>query len=710
MKIITCMKTAPFLISCLLVFMSSFLKGQNAFNNALILKEKKDEITKLYPSVMKQYFGKIDEEQALALKNIQLKRDSIEQLNKATLKNYSLINNLVRDTLRLVRENIKRKKERDLWLNDSIQLSFAISVANNPFSTAIEMPDSFNLKSLCARLEDLQTKLIGAEFVTTERYPTPESYVQSPNAQLRGIPSLNLLSTTQMIDGLALFLKDRIIEELNMSFLSNFRDNMSGSSGEYLRTLLPKSYETLTGYMEVEEQLVSVNNVLRTAFYTDLEALPDNLETLLINIIREKEKNTPNVAYFILPLTIMRNSMMGNHPAKIFNDISNKYFVGDYQNRFARVMHFMTVLNEDLIRIDRNDSKNLVWVTPNDWQQNFSNDPAAQRYFSGLVFQKCRKMKIGIASKDTFQNIMNQHVTEYIDLLNGLDNNYENITNTKSKNIRDSLMLDMAWQSIKMIDRDFQTYNALFSVQNDSSKWQLYRPIAESTVTMFSSLRRKNYGSAVLNAYSIISKIVLASDANNKFLRNFLFYGSFVSDVLTANNAEDVRFILSRYSAPVGSYTVKHRARWSVSINAYPGLYGGVEFSTVDTVKNSMVMGVTAPIGLSISTNTLTKRGSWSLFVPIIDIGAVLSYRFLNDNYQGLPGELSWSQVMSPGLFANYGFRKLPLAIGFGWQLTPRLRKIKNQNLTFSPVDFGRFSINTSIDIPVFYVFRSANR
>jgi hypothetical protein len=401
---------------------------------------------------------------------------------------------------------------------------------------------------------------------------------------------------------------------------------------------------------------------------------------------------------------------MGNHPAKIFNEISDKYFANDYQNRFARVMHFMTVLNEDLIRIDRADSKNMVWVNPTEWQQNFSNDAVAQRYFMGLVFQKCRKMKIGIASKDTFQNIMSQHITEYINLLNGLDNNYDKLSETKSRNLRDSFMLDMAWQTVKMIDRDFQTYNALFNVQDDISKWQDYRPIAESTLSMVSSLRRKNYGSAVLSAYGVISKVMLISNDNSKFLRNFLFYGSFISDVLTADNADDVRFILSRYSAPVGSYTVKRRATWTVSINAYPGLFGGLEFATVDTVRNSGVMGVTAPIGLSISTNILTKQGSWSFFMPIIDIGAVLSYRFKNDDYQGLPGELNWSQVLSPGLFAYYGFRKLPLALGFGWQLSPKLRQIKRQNLHFNPIDFGRFSVNATVDIPIFYVFRSANK
>jgi hypothetical protein len=540
--------------------------------------------------------------------------------------------------------------------------------------------------------------------------PTESADMQRTASQLRGIPSLNLLSPTQMIDGIALFLRNRIVEELNMAFLGNFRDNMSGNGGEYLRTLLPKSFETLSGFSEIEEQMMSVNNVLRTAFYTDLDALPENLENLLLRVIKANEKNNPNVTYYILPITIIRNALMGNHPAKIFNEISDKYFANDYQNRFARVMHFMTVLNEDLIRIDRADSKNMVWVNPTEWQQNFSNDAVAQRYFMGLVFQKCRKMKIGIVSKDTFQNIMSQHITEYIDLLNGLDNNYDKLSETKSRNLRDSFMLDMAWQTVKMIDRDFQTYNALFNVQDDISKWQDYRPIAESTLSMVSSLRRKNYGSAVLSAYGVISKVMLISNDNSKFLRNFLFYGSFISDVLTASNADDVRFILSRYSAPVGSYTVKRRATWTVSINAYPGLFGGLEFATVDTVRNSGVMGVTAPIGLSISTNTLTKQGSWSFFMPIIDIGAVLSYRFKNDDYQGLPGELNWSQVLSPGLFAYYGFRKLPLALGFGWQLSPKLRQIKKQNLNFNPIDFGRFSVNATVDIPIFYVFRSANK
>jgi hypothetical protein len=694
-------------------FAASVLNGQNAYNNALILKEQKDELSKLYPTVLKQYFEFINNDLQQAEQILKIKRDSIELLKIPEKKNYTLINNLVRDTIRLLRESIKREREKRMWLSDSTQLAFATEFIRNPYSTAIELPDSFNLKSICSRLELLQSTMLADndKLEMMRDLPTEASNMQRIGTQLRGIPSLNLLSPTQMIDGIALFLRDRIVEELNMAFLGNFRDNMSSTNGEYLRTILPKSFETLRGYSEIEEQMMSVNNVLRTAFYTDLEALPENLENLLLKVVKTEEKNQPNVSYYVLPVTIIRNALMGNHPAKIFNEISDKYFANDYNNRFARVMHFMTVLNEDLIRVERvSENKNMVWVSPIDWQQNFSEDAVAQKYFMGLVFQKCRKMKIGIASKDTFQTIMSKHITEYIDLLNGLDNNYDKIIETKSRSLRDSFMLDIAWQSVKMIDRDFQTYNTLFTVQDDISKWRDYKPIAESTLSMFSSIRRKNYGSAVLSAYSVVSKVLLTSDVNSKFLRNFLFYGSFVSDVLTANNADDVRFVLSRYSAPSGSYTVKRRASWTVSINAYPGLFGGIEFATVDSVRNSGIMGVTAPIGLSISTNTLTKRGSWSLFMPIIDIGAVLSYRFKNDDYQGLPDELTWAQVLSPGLFANYGFRKLPLSLGFGWQLSPKLRQIKNQNLVFNPIDFGRFSVNTTVDIPIFYVFRSANK
>lgn len=121
--------------------------------------------------------------------------------------------------------------------------------------------------------------------------------------------------------------------------------------------------------------------------------------------------------------------------------------------------------------------------------------------------------------------------------------------------------------------------------------------------------------------------------------------------------------------------------------------------------------GVTTPIGLSLNWGNnfygvKAKGHSFSIYVPIVDIGAAFSYRWSNSEGEGFSEEIKWEQIISPGIHAVWGIGNTPLAFMLGAQYTPLLQKITDKNNKLQP-NAWRFGATISVDIPIFHFYRS---
>lgn len=121
--------------------------------------------------------------------------------------------------------------------------------------------------------------------------------------------------------------------------------------------------------------------------------------------------------------------------------------------------------------------------------------------------------------------------------------------------------------------------------------------------------------------------------------------------------------------------------------------------------------GVTTPIGLSLNWGNnfygvKAKGHSFSIYVPIVDIGAAFSYRWSNSEGEGFSEEIKWEQIISPGIHAVWGIGNTPMAFMLGAQYTPLLQKITDQNNKLQP-NAWRFGATISVDIPIFHFYRS---
>jgi hypothetical protein len=190
---------------------------------------------------------------------------------------------------------------------------------------------------------------------------------------------------------------------------------------------------------------------------------------------------------------------------------------------------------------------------------------------------------------------------------------------------------------------------------------------------------------------------------------------------------------------PVGSYKIKRNTLSEISLNAYPGLALGIEYrqntasANTNVAASTGVIAFTAPIGLGFNWGnrkdtlraserktanrneymTYTKDGkrrsrvvtgsSHSLFISVIDIGAVTAFRINDDDTEKLP-EFTWENILAPGVFYIYGIKNSPLSIGGGLQYGPQLRKITATNAEISESMFSA-RIFLSVDVPLFSFF-----
>ncbi|HEY5747782.1 MAG TPA: hypothetical protein VIU12_17030 [Chryseolinea sp.] len=301
-----------------------------------------------------------------------------------------------------------------------------------------------------------------------------------------------------------------------------------------------------------------------------------------------------------------------------------------------------------------------------------------------------------------------------------------------------------------------------------------YFDIANSTSDLALDINRKNYASAIRNAthiYEVIkvgrsatfvtalekkskdlsSLIAATTDATKKadyekqlaavnsalprelesknVMSKLFTYGSFMASLATASSSDEVAETIEAYALPTGSARIKRETRFNVALNAYLGPNFGVEKIHGVEAGWKGTYGLTTPIGVSISwghslffipgseDRWKSGRGGWSssVFISLIDIGAISSFRFSENDkttstdtvtVHQVP-KIEWKSLVSPGAFLSIGIPRCPLSINAGFQVGPNLRSISvspGSSVTTADVSdkmYVRWSISLVVDIPL---------
>jgi hypothetical protein len=243
----------------------------------------------------------------------------------------------------------------------------------------------------------------------------------------------------------------------------------------------------------------------------------------------------------------------------------------------------------------------------------------------------------------------------------------------------------------------------------------------------------QKYGLIITETLSLFSDLGLSQ---TNLFKTFKKYGLFISNLAQAQNSQQVKEALDVAALPVGSYKIKRNSFLDISLNAYPGLSAGLEFrkgiplgANVKAVNPTL--GFSAPVGLGFSWGEIKEKKkekkdstinqnefivlekgksitkyisgrSHSLFLSVIDIGAITSFRLIDDDTETLP-EFKWSNILAPGLYYVNGLKDTPLSWGLGVQYGPQLRSIEKDGAALKLAD-SLFSVRLflAVDVPIF--------
>ncbi|GJM31714.1 MAG: hypothetical protein DHS20C18_07150 [Saprospiraceae bacterium] len=374
------------------------------------------------------------------------------------------------------------------------------------------------------------------------------------------------------------------------------------------------------------------------------------------------------------------------------------------------------VISQQLIRPDTVGiaRKQTSWLKKESFDSIMQN-PQGRAIFLGLLYQQLKALKGGPSfSTDGLATLM----TKLINTIYSIESD---------RNALDQKKLKSEKISFKDYYPFIQTTVDLFStvvetpIYKDSSLAQRIpslgsiTKVAQEGLSLYNNIDEKQYGYAIYNAMEIF-RVISEAESNRRRqlgketfrgdrIRNIvILYGTFMADVVNARSSDQVKEALRAAASPPGSSRLKRELLFNMAVNAYLGPGAGLErlaFPAAGSNQFSGTIGLSVPIGLSFSWKwDKAARNSFSLFIPVLDIGAVTYFRLNDENANNLP-DFGFKNFIAPGAFLYYNIHNSPFTFGGGWQYGPQIRgtSLTDPNQT-SPA--SRFLIFAGIDVPLF--------
>jgi hypothetical protein len=173
-------------------------------------------------------------------------------------------------------------------------------------------------------------------------------------------------------------------------------------------------------------------------------------------------------------------------------------------------------------------------------------------------------------------------------------------------------------------------------------------------------------------------------------------YAPLICSIAMAENTTQIKEAIEAVALPAGASNIKKSSQFSLALNAYVGGSWGAEWMKSELTHPFHVF---APIGLAFSVGGMNGSGSFSLFFSIVDLGALVSYRFPNDESQGT-AQFLLKNILSPGVYGVIGMPNIPISIGVGLSRRPQLSNISETSTSIEDRRWW-FGIFIAVDIPL---------
>ena len=560
--------------------------------------------------------------------------------------------------------------------------------------------------------------------------------------------SVGGLDITTIADGLAKFIVQRTKQELNIAFFTKFKDRLD--SLQDLKTVFPNTYNLLQSMGDEIYNYDRYIQNLKGAFVNDLNALPKDLPGIIDNH-PEIFQNHPDLEALIRSGFYITNTLHYKvHPGDVLAGYPVDYLDKISDPDFKGAMQTLQLVSASLKDTASNDTADY-WVS-NTRVRKLVTDQLAFKIYLGLLYQEASNTPGGInfknsslanflktvASKyDTVYNVYEQY-KNYILGFSEKASSLDKLIKTYKKSTNDSVNISLCAtyfrSSVDLIEYCTGIGSLPVIQQTKFSNWrkdfQPYFDISYSVADLVTDIDGKNYSTAINDALHIyqvikdkpaIDSMPATKNEMSLTLDKLAVYGGFISAVATAKTSDDVSAAIQAFALPSGSARVKRESLFNVSINAYAGLFCGYEklqgvASDQPFTKLSQfnTTGVTAPVGIAFSFGKFSDfvipngKGHWShsVFLSVIDIGAITAYRFQssNDSVKQIP-TVQLKDILSPGIFWSIGIPQSPVSLNIGAQIGPNLRKVESTTNDYANNLYWRYSVSLCVDLPVLNLY-----
>ena len=536
------------------------------------------------------------------------------------------------------------------------------------------------------------------------------------------------LDVTSLADGAAKFIVKRAKQELSIAFFQKFRNAVQQTPD--IGTVFPQTASLLYALDDEIYNYEKYIQNLRETFKKDITEIHRNLPGIIDNHPLFFSQHQPAKAALLTACYTAQELESGAHPGDILASYPITYLDSIANKNYKGAIQTVQLLSASLRDTGTGDEAGY-WVNIKPVRE-LVNDKAALKIYLGLLLQEA-KLKYesipfetghladllnNVAEKyDEGFEVYNRYRNYVLRFGEKLDALNEMIHEYSAGNAPDSTVVEKYARyfrtAVELLEYGTHT-TALPIIKDHLPDLRIllkeYFSVAYSAVDLVSDINRKNY-SAIVNHAVHIYRLVVDSSFK-KSTEKLLRYGSFMATVATAKNSDEVATAIEAAALPVGSSRIKRVSDFNVSLNAYAGPFYGIErINGVDSGRwKANVYGVTAPIGIATSFGhrlfffKTAQEWSTSLFLSLIDIGAVAAFRFTDDSTAQIP-TVRLKNIFSPGAFLSIGIPKTPLSWSIGAQAGPNLRKVTidpAKGNDFSDRIYWRFSTSFVVDVPVF--------
>jgi hypothetical protein len=566
------------------------------------------------------------------------------------------------------------------------------------------------------------------------------------------------LDVTTFADGLAKFLVERTKEELNEAFFRKFADFLNHYPE--FKTLFPYTNTFVKSFNSWEYS--NLLNTLREAFDKDIKGLLTNfiqLRNLDDTSCKETEDATDckknwcgdcknrmkdvntffktNEGIYVLSATRIGSGILNDERLPdIINTVTQTDFLLGYTNTSdpaiaSNLKNSLQLANIFSLSL-KSEETDRNYVTEEQFKVLF-NDPVFQDLFFGLMFQQVSNVnngqgiKIGtivisdILKPENIQAFKN-YVSNVFTQCKNLQSAYKKLSDDRLESKTDfSQDYGIIFESVKQLLKALESINIIHSSLHFPAEITKVTASISSALQIAHDVAVRNYNAAVIGTLKLLADAVKPHLEKNphlqEFVSAFLKYGSFASNVVLSEDPDDVKEAIKSFVLPSGSSSLKKHNMFTISLNSYVGFVYGTtneEYTTKgvngqdSTVKlnGGKSIGVYAPVGVGFNFGLGWKyKNPWSLsfYLSLIDIGAVVGYRFVTDTGQiSQKFEINLSNILAPGGNVIIGIPNMPLAIGGGMQWIPSLQRDPKSNEFYNIDHSGlRWQVFVTVDLPL---------